>query len=398
MQESSTNHDGRRVELKRTRENCASLPCSRTYFVSGFDPRGANHYLALFQKELQARGASTGKRITNGLITRWPIKKKTGNEKTQEVETLHQSELCFLHWDDIARANWPKQPLEILKQCMSYASFYLFRGWVFRIAKLCPGVALCGAYPLLFLLIALCFATITATLSIELFEIFSIPAGKYLISLTLWFSTLFAAWKLAEALGVIWLTRSILFTHRLGQAKEKDLRQRVCDLAVLLINLEEKEPAERIIIIGHSSGSFVAAMLAAELKRQDNSANLLSRIELLTLGQNLTNLSIYPEAKSFRDDLKFLAEQPRFPWRDVTSQEDLLCFAGVNPFITCGIAIPKGSLYPKMEIISLSLPRKGRKQKRILLDQFDIHFDYLRNHCPDVDLPGLLTKPLSREY
>jgi hypothetical protein len=33
---------------------------------------------------------------------------------------------------------------------------------------------------------------------------------------------LLAAWSLADRLGVVWLWRSIRFTHRLGQARDGD--------------------------------------------------------------------------------------------------------------------------------------------------------------------------------
>ncbi len=371
-------------------------PCSRTYFVSGFDPRGAAHYLALFQAELKVRGYRTGKRITNDLITRWPLRKAEETRNNSKIGKSSSSELSFLHWDDIARANWPRHPLEILRQVLSYASFYFFKGKFLKVARLCPGVALCGAYPLLFGCLALTCSLTTALILLEMMHRLDLEAGYQFIALGIGLLTLFSAWKLAEKIGLIWLTRSILFTHRLGQAKEKDLRKRISKLADELIKIEKDNPAQRILIIGHSSGSFVLAMLAAQLKRNEKAKAILARIELLTLGQNLTNLSIYPEAKPFREDLKLLADEPRLPWRDVTSEQDLLCFAGVNPFTSCGITLPKGQSYPKMEIISLKSPAKNHPNKNILLNQFKIHFDYLRNHCSSVDLPGLLTNSVNK--
>ena len=171
MQESSTNHQDNRLESEQQSGVCAGKPCCRTYFVSGFDPRGAAHYLALFQKELKARGYCTGKRITNGLITRWPIIPESKSSHNRPGEGSFPTELSFLHWDDIARANWPKQPLEILRQSMLYASFYFFKGVFIRLAKLCPGVALCGAYPLLFLLFAFSCAGAAAIVSIQILSL-----------------------------------------------------------------------------------------------------------------------------------------------------------------------------------------------------------------------------------
>ncbi len=396
MPSSNTDNHDKRVESEYKKKFCTSQPSLRTYFISGFDPRGAAHYLGLFQKELRERGYRTGKKSSKGLITTWPI--QAINDSTQIGSNGCHSELSFLHWDDIARANWPRQPLEILGQCFRYASFYLFRGTIIHIARLCPGVALCGAYPLLFLIFSFGTAIAIGNLTYTSLKIFSTPdLTRIFVGLVGTCLTLWGSWKIADRIGVTWLTRSILFTHRLGQARDKGLRERVQMLAFELTNLEKENPAEAIRLVGHSSGSFVMAMLAAELKRNPDSSQLLERVELLTLGQNLANLSVYPDANSFREDLKLLASDPKLPWRDITSKEDLLCFAGVDPFKSCGLTRPTGEEYPKMEVISLVMKKPMRQQKYLFLNQFTLHFDYLRNYCPGVDLPGLLVTDPRKE-
>ncbi len=363
-------------------------PSCRNYFISGFDPRGSNHYQKLFQIELKERGWALGKRISNGNITRWPLdlKQDQGNNDFKRST----SELCFLHWDDIARENWPRKPLELLKQCSHYAYFFLAKGCFIHLAKLCPGVALCGAYPLLFIFFSLVLAIVTSGLSfMGLSVVTAFFEFKLISCLLVALITLWKAWNMAERLGVIWLTRSILFTHQLGQARDSALRNKVKTLADEVLILEQQCPAKAIRLIGHSSGSFVLAMVAAELHRHPKSKSLLGRLELLTLGQNLANLSLYPGAHEFRKDLEELATEPILPWRDVTSYQDLLCFAGVNPYESCGLHGPKGQSYPKMELINLAMARGFRHRHELLSHQFDIHFDYLRNTCSRVDLTRL---------
>ncbi len=389
MPESKPADHCKRSESESKSPFCSSQPSYRTYFISGFDPRGASHYIRLFQKELNGRGCRTGRRITNGLITRWSLEAKS--ESSDQSIQLNPCELSFLHWDDIARENWPKKPLEILKKTFVYAYFYLCKGWFIRIAKLCPGVALCGAYPLLFALFAFSLSAGLANL---------LRQSIYMLSFSALFSTtvglivlllmLYVSWKIGEKLGVIWLTRSILFTHRVGQCQENSLRQRVGALARELILLEAKYPAQKIRLVGHSSGSFVMAMIAAELKRNPCAEELLARTELLTLGQNLSNLSVYPNAQQFREDLTFLASSPRIPWRDVTSKDDMLCFAGVDPYKSSGLRKPAGDQYPIMELVTLSTSEKKSESKNQIFNQFNLHFDYLRNQCHEVDFPGLL--------
>ena len=69
----------------------------RTYFISGFDPRGAAYYKRMFQDDLKKQGFKLGQRITNGYITRWTMTTKDScllDDCSNKV-----NELCFLHWD-----------------------------------------------------------------------------------------------------------------------------------------------------------------------------------------------------------------------------------------------------------------------------------------------------------
>ena len=136
-------------------------------------------------------------------------------------------------------------------------------------------------------------------------------------------------------------------------------------------------------------------MLAAELKRRSNISDILSRLQLITLAQNLANLAVYPGAGLFRDDLQDLATEPRLPWRDITSFSDLLCFAGVNPYTSCGLSLPKGDSYPFMELIDLAKGRGFKSRWQLLSHQFEMHFDYLRQSCLEVDLPALFVQESS---
>ncbi len=357
---------------------------SRTYFLSGFDPRGATHYKRMFQSELKPLGWRFGKSIDNGLITRWPLKKI--GEGDEDV----LAEFCFLHWDDIAKANWPRNPLVLLKQCAEYAWWYLLKGGlIFKVLKVCPGVALCGAYPLLFLFFSFGIALGLAGLIGDGLATFVVdPQVRFASGLVVGLIFLWQAWRLANKLGVVWLARSIMFTHRVAQHRDHDLRERVKALADWLVDLESTKPALELRLVGHSSGSFVLAMLAAELHRHPCAKSLLPRLSLLTLGQNLANVALYPGARLFRDDLEELSTEPRIPWRDVTSKQDFLCFAGVNPYTSCGLTRPSGDDYPQLDLVDLVKINPRVKFWDLLGKQFEIHFLYLRNVCSKVALPS----------
>jgi hypothetical protein len=313
------------------------------------------------------------------LVSRWRIQRSQPNSSGRF--TSH--EIGFLHWDDIARNHWPRRSLAMLGEIAEVYRWYLLQGGLLKIAHLCPGVALCGAYPGLFTALAVLTALLGgAGLGALTYGALPVPplalGAAVLVAVGSTWLLLLAAWSLADRLGVVWLWRSIRFTHRLGQARDGDLRTRVQALARRILELEAEAPAESVLLVGHSSGSFVMAMLAAELRRQDPAAAITSHLSLLSLGQNLANLAVYPRAQAFHADLQELAREPRVPWLDVTSHDDLLCFAGVDPYRSCGLAAPGGTAYPALQLVALAQPRGWLDRLALAFQQFDLHFRYLR--------------------
>jgi hypothetical protein len=117
---------------------------------------------------------------------------------------------------------------------------------------------------------------------------------------------------------------------------------------------------------------------SASADRQDPAAALTGRLSLLSLGQNLANLAVYPGAQAFHADLQELAQGPRLPWLDVTSHDDLLCFAGVDPYRSCGLPAPAGTPYPALKLVTLAEPKGWLDRLGLAFRQFDLHFLYLR--------------------
>lgn len=357
-------------------------PRRRVYFLSGFDPRGAGFYYRLFAEQVHqlerrsGRGLRVGHRrndFLNRLISRWQVRE----------DGASGVDFCFLHWDDIARAHWPRSPLVLLWEGLVMYGWYLLGGGYRKIRRWSPQVALCGLYPGLYGLLSLAALALTSAVVGMLGGLTSAPAELVLGLQMLWLLVGgWQAWRLAEALGVVWLFRSIRFTHRLGQARDRDLRQRVAELAGRILVLEAGDPAAQVWLVGHSSGSFVMAMLAAELRRQGADEVLAGRLQLLSLGQNLANLAVHSQAQSFHADLALLAQEPRLPWRDVTSRDDYLCFAAVDPYRSCGLPCLEVP-YPELQLIPLAQRQGLTSLGALLSHQFDLHFEYLRTAKPE---------------
>jgi len=344
----------------------------RIYFLSGFDPRGSSFYYRLFVEQLQAYAVRNGRQLAVGrrrgqkdpLVSSW------------QVEEAGRSvlEVCFLHWDDIARQNWPKNPLRLIWDGVGMYAWYLLGGGFLQIVHWSPNSALCGMWPLIFF-----------SFWVTLISVVNLVVSAFLSP---WLAPIVAAamaavaWRLAELQGVVWLWRSIRFTHRLGQARDSALRKRLQDLAGRIVAIERDAPAQRVQLVGHSSGSFVMAMLAAELRRQPGfEADLQPRLSLLSLGQNLANLAVHRGAVAFHNDLRTLAAVPRLPWRDITSRHDYLCFAAVDPYRSCGLQADPPA-YPQLELINLAQRLGLGSWWALITNQFPLHFQYLHTAPP----------------
>ena len=75
-------------------------------------------------------------------------------------------------------------------------------------------------------------------------------------------------WRVADRLGVVWLCRSILFTHRLGSMRDTMLRQRG-GVGVGIAGFGTDEPADEILL-WDTVQILCVSDAAAELRRNSN--------------------------------------------------------------------------------------------------------------------------------
>jgi hypothetical protein len=155
------------------------------------------------------------------------------------------------------------------------------------------------------------------------------------------------------------------------------------ELAKRVLAHEAGDPASSLLLVGHSSGSFVMAMLAASLRREPGFERVAGHLQLLSLGQNLANLAVHKRATAFHQDLSTLAQLPRLPWRDITSSDDYLCFAGVDPYRSCGLAIDPPE-YPELQKIRLVQRLGLTNWWSLITNQFPLHFQYLQTAKPEL--------------
>ena len=95
-----------------------------------------------------------------------------------------------------------------------------------------------------------------------------------------------------------------------------------------------------MVIVGHSSGSFLAVEIFARALQLDPDIGRHGpRIALLTIGGNLPIIGFNAAAQDFRDHLRRLAVEPSIDWIDCQARKDVMNFYPFDPIIGHGIDV-----------------------------------------------------------
>jgi hypothetical protein len=132
---------------------------------------------------------------------------------------------------------------------------------------------------------------------------------------------------------------------------------------------------DEVLIVGHSSGAYLAVSVLADLIRAGHMRPDGPALSLLTLGHVVPMVSFLPRATRLRADLAFLSVQD-VAWVDVTAPGDGCAFALCDPVAVSGVA-PAGKRWPL--VISAAFTRTLRADTRAALRWrlFELHFQYL---------------------
>lgn len=349
------------------------------FYLSGFDPKGAAHYHALYRDEAAKQAVVSGMSIEVGR------RRKSGEGNSVWLVTAQtpqgpvETRYVFLRWDDIVRDHWSRNQLKVMWNIVTTTCLNLRQGSLLRMLKLSwpPVVALFSPFLLLVgvllgvpLLAGLGFSATASSLG---------PWGASafaFVVLAAWVQ--FGMW-LQKKYSMLWLMRSYAFTAQQAQGLVPELEARLNKHASTVLSCLETTGDDEILLVGHSSGTMMAVSILAKALRMD--PLLGSRgpiVSLLTLGQCMPMLGCLPQAQAFRDDLQLLASAPGINWLDFTAPPDGCCFALVDPLAACGISeVGQNAVRPK-----LLSPRFAEMFERanydvIRRDKFRIHFQYL---------------------
>ncbi len=346
----------------------------RVYYIGGFDPRGASYYHRLYREEAGKQAALNGARIEVGKRRKIsPLQHAWDIEAEWQGQTV-KTDFHYLVWDDIVRHYWETSYIKLFGATLKEYSALVSSGVFGRIRRTHRSFFYSLIYPVTVMLAAgfagLCLGAITAgiLMGAGFSNAVAWLAGLIFLPLSLW-----AVVKFEERLKTFWLLRTILFLLSWGLSVPEGLNRRMDEFADNIAREQTEHPGDEVLVIGHSVGTLLAVSVVARLLGKPYQHPGLA---LVTLGQCIPLVSLYPGALELRRDIETVATQAQLPWLDVIARADPMCSYEPDPVEISGIRSVSVS-WPQRLDVSIMKMHSSENYKRLRLNKLRLHFQYL---------------------
>src|SRR6202166_3074135 len=139
---------------------------------------------------------------------------------------------------------------------------------------------------------------------------------------------------------VLYLLSDTVWTWEFSHRQRPEWDERIDRFAQYLADVARSSDAEEIVVVGHSSGSFLGAEIVARALKLDPALGRHGpRIVLLTLGGNYPIVGFHKVSQDFRDHLRQLAVEPSIDWIDCQARKDVMNFFHLDPIASHGIEV-----------------------------------------------------------
>ncbi|RJE85494.1 hypothetical protein [Paracoccus onubensis] len=345
----------------------------KVLYIPGFDPIPPRRYRELFRKESPVQAAISDYRME---LVR-PLHKAAFGWQTRGSFPEGEAETQFevLVWADLVQDSMRRGIAGTYMQLFSTAWAYIGTGALFQLMKLRRGPVLAALYPIVVLLLQALVGLILAGL-----------AGWILTKLTLWWIGLPVAlavfWgmlsgfrRIDNRLFAYYLMHDYAFTAQHRGAYPAELEQRLAQFGDR-VSQALSEDVDEVLVVGHSSGAYLAVSLLADLLRAKPLPEKGPALALLSLGHVVPMASFLPKADRLREDLAFLSENETIFWLDVTAPGDACCFGLCDPVAVSGMAGPD-QRWPLVISAAFRQTLSPEMQKSLRWRWFRLHFQYL---------------------
>ena len=312
-------------------------------YVQGYDPRGLAQYYRMFRTELRKFGrlyqltttVSRPKTATDGESASWSIETKASDWQTR-------TGYDFLRFEDLIQRDLAAPILGTVLRAIWIYWRLVFRGTIARFWKANWRFATFITYPHLMLLVEALGSFGVAYAIARGLGALGVPGVLGMAAAVIVFVALLGTvLKYTEnATYLLYLLSDTIWTWQFSHRQRPEWDQRIDRFAQYLTKLARESDAEEIVVVGHSSGSFLGAEIMARALKLDPSLGRHGpRIVLLTLGGNFPIVGFHAASQDFRDHLRLLAVERSIDWIDCQSRKDVMNFYPFDPIAGHGIEV-----------------------------------------------------------
>jgi hypothetical protein len=350
-------------------------------YVQGYDPRGLAQYYRMFRTELRKFGRlyqltatiSPPQRTPDGETASWTIETKADDWQTR-------TSYDFLRWEDLIQRDLAAPIWRTVLHAMMIYWRLVFGGTIARFWRAHWRFATFITYPhfVLFLeallSLGIAFGVAKGLQALDIPDPVSIAAAAIVF-----LGTIRTLLKYTENRTYLrYLLSDTIWTWEFAHRRRPDWDERIDRFAQHLVNVARSSDAEEIVVVGHSSGSFLGAeILARALKLDPALGRHGPRIVLLTIGGNFPIVGFHAASTDFRDHLRLLAIEPSIDWIDCQSRKDVMNFYPFDPVAGHGIDAGASRRNPTIVPVRFREIIKPEHYNLFRWQFFRVHFQFV---------------------
>jgi pimeloyl-ACP methyl ester carboxylesterase len=356
-------------------------------YVQGYDPRGLAQYYRMFRTELRKFDALYGvsskigrpKNVTESEIASWSIETRADDWQTRTTYD-------FLRFEDFIQRDMALPIWRIVAYTIWIYLRLIVSGTVFRFMAANWRFLTFITYPhILFWFEVACLAFIASLVRRALDGLGIASPFDWLATSALFVVALWALLKTTEKYTyLLYLMCDTIWTWEFSHGQRGEWDARLDRFAQHLCGVARNSDAQEIVLVGHSSGSFLGTeILARALERDPALGQHGPRVVLLTLGGNYPIVGYHKAAQFFRDHLRLIATEPTVDWIDCQARKDVMNFFDFDPLTSHGIDVGDIRRNPTIVPIRFREMISPENYNRFRWKFFRVHFQFvMANEVP----------------
>jgi pimeloyl-ACP methyl ester carboxylesterase len=349
-------------------------------YVEGYDPRGAEGYYRLFQRECDRFGQEWPVSLTlaplelhSDQLAHWRLTVRASN---WEVATQYD----FLRLERFIRSDMAAPIARFIARAVGWIVDDLGTGTLFRIFCAGPRFTL---HLLYFQLLVLAWLALPPTGGLLIARAVMVYLGLPLsigvaTSLLAAVACFLMLRPIVDRPGVMQITNCWAILRRLDHGRATWLDAIIDAGARHLLAIVQTNQVDEIAMVGHSAGGVIAsAIMARALELDPDIGRRGPRLVLLTLGSVMPGVALHPAARRTRDIIRRLATEPTLSWIDCQSRKDYLSFPDFDPVEGVGVHVGTQRCNPLIWIVRFKDMIWPERYRRFTWNLFRVHYQYI---------------------